>query len=604
MRPNWKRFAEATAVAALIAALTVPAASADTPPQGPIVDAIVLLDHTPTAADEAQVGLLGGQVSVRLENINVLSLSLPESALAALSRSPGVLSVERARDDIVYHDHATDPGEELQWGTNRVDAEIAHGAGHKGAGVVVAVVDTGIDPDHPEFENRIDGRAMSFAGRNPSTDVSDKNGHGTHTAGIVGAADDGTGVVGVAPDATILPIQVSKGSRIKDEDILAAFDYLAGLASPVDVVNMSFGSSQPSAAEASALQTLALQGATLVASAGNSSGGPVGYPAGYGHVIAVSSTTVDDTLSDFSSVGLGADDLAAPGSNILSTSKDGGYVHMSGTSMSAPHVAGAAAVVIGAGLGPDARARLTTTAEGIGLSTEQMGAGLLDAAAAVGQLSGNNLGNVPPVVDAGADQTVVLPADVQLSGTVSDANGDSLDVSWTVTAAPAASSYSAGDAISPVAQTTFSPDEAGTYTLELSATELNTLEGYSVSDSVVITALAAGTAIEDYGVTAIAVTRTTQGRWQNVDFLVTIATESGTPVEGASVTVSISRPGRVFDDMVGTTNSAGQASFRIRRAVAETYSIVVKDVSHPDPLLAWDGVRASASEGADYPPGA
>lgn len=74
-------------------------------------------------------------------------------------------------------------------------------------------------------------------------------------------------------------------------------------------------------------------------------------------------------------------------------------------------------------------------------------------------------------------------------------------------------------------------------------------------------------------------------------------------MEGASVTVSISRPGRVFDDMVGTTNSAGQASFRIRRAVAETYSILVKDVSHPDPLLAWDGVQASASEGADYPPG-
>ncbi len=603
MRLNWKRFAVAIGVTALIAASAVPSAGAGPRPDGPIVDVIVLLDHPPTAADDAQVGRLGGQVSLRLENINVLSLSLPESALAALSRSPGVLSVERARDDIAYHDHATDPGDELQWGANRVDAEIAHGAGHKGGGVVVAVVDTGIDPDHAEFENRIDGRAMSFAGRNPSTDVTDKNGHGTHTAGIVGAADDGTGVVGVAPDATILPIQVSKGSRIKDEAILAAFNYLAGLENPVEVVNMSFGSSQPSTAEASALQALAEGGATLVASAGNSSGGPVGYPAGYGHVIAVSSTTVDDTLSGFSSVGLGANDLAAPGSNILSTSNDGGYVHMSGTSMSAPHVAGAAAVVIGTGSTLDTRATLTTTAQRIGLPTDQMGAGLLDVAAAVGQPSGNDLGNVPPVVDAGADQTVVLPADVQLSGVVSDANGDSLNVSWTVTAAPAASSYSAGYRIDSSTQTTFSPDEAGTYTLELSATEIGTLEGYSVSDSVVITALAAGTSVEDYGVTAITVTRTTRGPWQNIDFLVTIATESGAPVGGASVTVSISRPGRVFDDLVGTTSDAGQASFRIRQAVAETYSIVVKDVSHPDPLLAWDGAQASASEGADYPPG-
>lgn len=573
--------------------------------QGRIVDAIVLLDHTPNASDEALVAGLGGQVGRRLENINVLTVSLPEPALAALSNRPGVVSVERARDDISFHDHATTgPADELQWGVNRVDAEIAHVAGttstgatwsgEKGDGVVVAVVDTGIDLDHPEFTGRIDDRRMSFAGRNPSSDVSDKNGHGTHTAGIVGAADDGTGVVGVAPDATILPIQVSKGSRITDEAILAAFDYLLGLETgSVDVVSMSFGSSQSSTAESSALLLLKNKGMTLVASAGNDSGGPVGYPAAYPHVIAVSSTTVDDTLSSFSSVGLTASDLAAPGSSIYSTSKDGGYVHMSGTSMSAPHVAGAAALVIGASPSADARAVLTGSAEDIGLTTAQMGAGLLDVAFSLGLPSGNNMGNLPPVVDAGADQTVVLPASVNLSGTATDANGDLLEFSWTVQNAPVGSGATL---IASTADTTFIPDLAGTYTLQLTVTERDTTDQYSASDTIVITALSEGAEFVTYGVTSITVERTSQGRWENVVFTATIKTAAGAPVEGASVTASISRPGRVFADLTDTTDASGQTSFTIRRAVSETYSIVIKNVTDSDPLLVWDGIEASTSE--------
>lgn len=603
MRAGYSRRLTVASVAAVVmVALTVPAVAAGAPPQGQNVEAIVLLDHSPGAADEVRVTGLGGRVGKRLENINVLIVSLPEPALAALSRSPGVLSVERARDDIFYHDHATDPGDELQWGVNRVDAEIAHADTKTGSGVVVAVVDTGIDLDHPEFVGRIDSRRMSFAGGRPSDDVSDKNGHGTHTAGIVGAAADGIGVVGVAPEATILPIQVSKGNNIKDAAVLAAFDYLLGLEQvvdgSVDVVSMSFGSSQSSDAEEAALQALAVEGVTLVASAGNDSGGQLGFPAGYDHVMAVSSTNLDDTLSSFSSVGLRLGDVAAPGSNIYSTSKDGGYVHKSGTSMSAPHVAGAAALVIETGL-PDARGVLTGAAEDIGLTTSQRGAGLLDVAAAFGLNSGNNLGNVPPVVDAGPDQSVVLDATVQLDGSVTDANGDVLAIAWTVTDQPAGSTASPVDASNP--QTTFTPDLAGSYTLQLTATESSTNELYGTSDSVVINALASGTEIESYGVASITVVRTRQGRWENVDFTVTIKTSAGLAVEDAAVTASISRPGRVFDDLVGTTNASGQTRFRIKRAINEIYSILIKDVTHTDPVLAWNGAQASASEGADYP---
>jgi hypothetical protein len=107
--------------AVLLALVLATPVGAEQPTQS--VDAIVLLDHSPNASDEARVTGLGGQVGRTLKNINVLTVSLPETALAALSRRPGVISVERARDDISYHDHATDSNDELQWGVNRVDAE-------------------------------------------------------------------------------------------------------------------------------------------------------------------------------------------------------------------------------------------------------------------------------------------------------------------------------------------------------------------------------------------------------------------------------------------------------------------------------------------------
>ena len=225
-----------------------------------------------------------------------------------------------------------------------------------------------------------------------------------------------------------------------------------------------------------------------------------------------------------------------------------------------------------------------------------MGAGLLDVAAAFGLASGNNLGNVPPVVDAGTDQTVVLPISVNLSGTATDANGDLLDFSWTVQNAPVGSV--ATPAASTEKDTTFTPDKAGTYTLQLTVTERDTTDQYSASDTIVITALAEGAEFVTYGVTSITVNRTSQGPWENVVFTVTIKTSTGAPVEGASVTASISRPGRVFADLTDTTDASGQTSFTIRRAVNETYSIVIKNVTDSDPLLVWDGIEASTSEGA------
>jgi hypothetical protein len=129
----------------------------------------------------------------------------------------------------------------------------------------------------------------------------------------------------------------------------------------------------------------------MVASAGNSSGGSVGFPAANPNVIAVSSADIGDSLSSFSSVGSEVE-LIGSGSNIYTTYKDGTYVHINGTSFSSPQVAGVAALIIGSGVTDPAavRAALSSTAEDIGLSATQQGAGLVDA-----EKAGNNLPGAP-----------------------------------------------------------------------------------------------------------------------------------------------------------------------------------------------------------------
>jgi subtilisin len=333
----------------------------------------------------------------------------PEGRLDALRRRSDVryVEVDGTMHAIGRDSHAQasggDPGppggdtgdtsETLPWGIDRVDADVAHANGETGAGADIAIIDTGIDDDHPDLQANVGaGKAyVKCRGRNCTYPWSDDHNHGTHCAGIAAAVDNSQGVIGIAPDATLHAVKVlDKRGSGSFSDVAAGIEYTADQG--WDVGSMSLGASSGSQTIKDACQYAYNKGVLLVAAAGNA--GPcsecVGYPAAYATVIAVSSTTNTDSLSGFSSTGP-AVELAAPGSSIYST-VIGSYATFSGTSMACPHVSGTAGQLMANGdANTTARDRLQNTAENIGLSENESGYGLLDTAAALGLDSSDSI---------------------------------------------------------------------------------------------------------------------------------------------------------------------------------------------------------------------
>ncbi len=271
------------------------------------------------------------------------------------------------------------------WGVDRVNATDAHDGGTTGTGADIAILDTGIDSDHPDLQANLGaGKAFATCSGTCNEDWDDDAGHGTHCAGTADAVDNSEGVVGVSTDATLHAVKVLSGSGSGSySDIAAGIEYVADQG--WDVASLSLGGSQSSVVT-DAVQYAYNRGVLLVAAAGNS--GPcsdcVSYPAAEPECIAVSATNNSDGLASFSSTGSEVE-IAAPGANINSTYVGGGYNTLSGTSMACPHVAGAGGLLMSEGYAnTEARQQLTDTAEDIGLSDNEQGAGLLDGAAALG----------------------------------------------------------------------------------------------------------------------------------------------------------------------------------------------------------------------------
>ena len=206
--------------------------------------------------------------------------------------------------------------------------------------VVVAVIDTGVDVNHPALAGKtLPGYNAVDGGR----DVSDREGHGTHVAGIVaGSWDVDAGAAGVATNATILPIKAADGQgNFSDASIANGVRY--AVRNGARVINLSLRGSDPLPQTSAAIAEARRAGVLVVAASGNDGQNRVTYPGAYEGVLTVGSS-VNGKRSNFSN---GGDrlDLTAPGENVRST-QHGGYGDRSGTSMSSPYVAGAAALVM------------------------------------------------------------------------------------------------------------------------------------------------------------------------------------------------------------------------------------------------------------------
>jgi subtilisin family serine protease len=350
----------------------------------------VLVKWTADAAPLQRAGALaaagGARVDADLPLPRTQRLHLPpgvpaERVATALENNPNVVWAE---PDHRLQPTSDDPGFALQWGLDNtgqvvngragaadVDVQMpeaqALAAGAQTTPVVVAIVDSGVDIGHPDLATAIfrdpdevagngvddDGNGFvddvsgyDFAGDDP--DVFDDlviDEHGTHVAGTVGAvADNGVGIAGVAPVA-LLPVKFIDADGGQISDAIKAIDYARRQGA--GVINASFGGPDSSQALEDAITA---SGAVFVAAAGNESSNndlSPQYPASSGaaNVLSVAAVGNDGSLAPFSNRGLLSVDVGAPGVDVVSTVPSNLYEYFSGTSMAAPHVAGAAALV-------------------------------------------------------------------------------------------------------------------------------------------------------------------------------------------------------------------------------------------------------------------
>ena len=349
----------------LVVTTVLPAAAAPSPAAPAADDQVWIVtledDHPSTLHAEGLVRRHGGTLrQVYSAALNGFSFNGSEQAAQNLARSPRV-----ARVDADQPLRATT----IPSGVQRIEAPTAHANGVTGSGVNVAILDTGIDSDHPALDVAVElGVNCVDAG---STSTDDVHGHGTHVAGTTSARVDGSTFVGAATHATVVPVKVlgdtGSGSW---ESVICGIDHVTASldsANPITVANLSLSGSGSAgdSCEASALRqaicTSVAAGVVHVVAAGNDAWDVANsIPAAYPETITVSAldesrcarvtgggpprTECSEGLASFSNHGAGVDVLA-PGVGIYSTLPGGGYGTKSGTSMAAPHVAGAAALL-------------------------------------------------------------------------------------------------------------------------------------------------------------------------------------------------------------------------------------------------------------------
>ena len=349
------------AAATTTSALAAPGAYPPPPPVGVIAGSYIV---TLNAGDPDTIAREQAQTQgATLDHVYRYALRgyaarMSPTAAARVAADPRVASVVQDRA-VSISAQVTSPG------IARVGATLSSAAaGSRGPAVDVdiAVIDTGIDPKHPDLN--VVGGVNCVPGDLPFNDL---NGHGSHVAGIAAAKDNSAGVVGVAPGARLWAVRVLTSQGMGTESsVICGIDWVTAHAATIEVANMSLGGPGPKGSctdggMRAAICRSTAAGVTYVVAAGNNATDARFFaPANYDEVITVSAIAdfdgkpgglgaptcpfgVDDTFASYSNYGADVD-LTAPGVCVRSTWLGGGYNTISGTSMASPHVAGAAAL--------------------------------------------------------------------------------------------------------------------------------------------------------------------------------------------------------------------------------------------------------------------
>ncbi|HYR28381.1 MAG TPA: S8 family serine peptidase [Thermoanaerobaculia bacterium] len=267
------------------------------------------------------------------KNINAFAADLTAAEVAELKASSDVVLVEPV---IERHAFGIEDGPATQaeiirynekqytpWGIPQIGAPEVWSASKGSTQVHVAVIDTGIDYEHPDLKHAYMGGYNTF---DPAKTPLDDHRHGTHVAGTIAAADNGFGVIGVAPNVKLWAVKVlDDDGKGTSETLTAGIDWVVAKAKETGgrwVINMSLGSRFGSDIEREAITRALADGIVVVAACGNSSLPFMNYPAGYQGVIAVGAANDDNTLAAFSTYGVGMS-LIAPGVNVTSTFRGG-----------------------------------------------------------------------------------------------------------------------------------------------------------------------------------------------------------------------------------------------------------------------------------------
>jgi thermitase len=497
---------------------------------------------------------LGGQVKETIPGIGVQVVAVPKgqevAKVKAYSANP---KVAYAEPDFMAQavGSPNDPWFGNQWGMVKIQAPQAWDVTTGSPTINIAILDTGVDPNHPDLANKI----ISNINFSNSASTDDIYGHGTHVAGIAAAiTNNGIGVAGLGYSATIMNVKV-----LGDTGSGAYSGIASGIIWAADngaeVINLSLGGSSASSTLEAAINYAWAKGVVVVAAAGNNGNSAPFYPAYYTNCIAVAGTDSLDRLAGWSNYGDWVD-VAAPGVNIVSTyvsSINGGYNVMSGTSMASPHVAGLGALVFTAvtdsngngRLNDEVRARIQANCDDIGV--RGIGSGRINAYKAVG-------GSTPPPPPTGS-----------ITGKVTDAADNSLIAGATVSDGVRAALTDASG------QYVITGVPGGTYTVTASAA------GYSTSYQVV-SVVAEQAATANFALTKLtppslqpfwvqSITFGVKGR--NLRLTVKVGDENG-PIAGAQVAVQLTSGVKSWS-FTGTTDTAGLVSFMVSKAPAGDY---------------------------------